>query len=85
MSLREVPLYHAMQCLLLLNTPPPPCIYACSTPLIKLGSLSEQTGCTIAVKAEQLNPGGSVKDRAALYLLKDAEKRGVCVHVQGLW
>lgn len=47
-----------------------------STPLIKLNKLSEETGCTIAVKAENLNPGGSVKDRAALYLIKDAEERG---------
>lgn len=33
-------------------------------------------GCTIAVKAENLNPGGSVKDRAALFLVKDAEEKG---------
>jgi cysteine synthase A len=45
--------------------------------LIKLKGLSEETGCTIAVKAEHLNPGGSVKDRAALYLIKDAEERGL--------
>ena len=50
--------------------------YLHSTPLIRLGKLSEQTGCTIAVKAENLNPGGSVKDRAALYLIKDAEEKG---------
>ena len=50
--------------------------YRISTPLIKLCALSEETGCTIAVKAENLNPGGSVKDRAALYLIKDAEERG---------
>ena len=43
-----------------------------STPLIKLNKLSESTGCTIAVKAEFMNPGGSVKDRAAQYLIKDA-------------
>jgi len=48
----------------------------CSTPLIKLTKLSKQTGCTIAVKAEFLNPGGSVKDRAALYLIKQAEEEG---------
>ena len=47
-----------------------------STPLIKLNRLSEATGCTIAVKAEHLNPGGSVKDRAALYLIKEAEEKG---------
>ncbi|KAL5474601.1 hypothetical protein EMCRGX_G026573 [Ephydatia muelleri] len=48
-----------------------------NTPLIKLNKLSEATGCTIAIKAEYLNPGGSVKDRAALYLIKDAEEKGL--------
>ena len=48
-----------------------------NTPLIKLNKLSEATGCTIAVKAEYLNPGGSVKDRAALYLIKNAEEKGL--------
>ena len=48
-----------------------------STPLIRLGKLSEETGCTIAVKAEFMNPGGSVKDRAALFLIRDAEERGI--------
>ena len=47
------------------------------TPLIKLRKVSERTGCTILGKAEFLNPGGSVKDRAALYIVLDAEKRGV--------
>src|SRR5215471_8883515 len=46
------------------------------TPLIKLRRASEETGCTILGKAEFLNPGGSVKDRAALYIIKDAEERG---------
>src|ERR1700746_1529743 len=46
------------------------------TPLIKLQRASEETGCTILGKAEFLNPGGSVKDRAALYIIKDAEERG---------
>jgi cysteine synthase A len=46
------------------------------TPLIKLGRASEETGCTILGKAEFLNPGGSVKDRAALYIILDAERRG---------
>ena len=46
------------------------------TPLIKLRRLSEQTGCEILGKAEFLNPGGSVKDRAALYMILDAEERG---------
>jgi cysteine synthase A len=47
-----------------------------NTPLIRLGKLSEETGCEILGKAEFLNPGGSVKDRAALYIVRDAEKRG---------
>ena len=48
-----------------------------NTPLIKLRKASEETGCTILGKAEFLNPGGSVKDRAALYIVLDAEERGV--------
>jgi cysteine synthase A len=46
------------------------------TPLIRLQSLSAETGCNILGKAEFLNPGGSVKDRAALYIIRDAERRG---------
>ena len=46
------------------------------TPLIRLRKASEATGCEILGKAEFLNPGGSVKDRAALYMILDAEKRG---------
>src|SRR5919206_2069270 len=48
-----------------------------NTPLIRLRGPSELTGCEILGKAEFLNPGGSVKDRAALYMVLDAEKRGV--------
>ncbi|KAL4923356.1 cysteine synthase A [Aspergillus undulatus] len=48
-----------------------------NTPLIRLKRLSEQTGCNILGKAEFQNPGGSVKDRAALYVVKDAEERGL--------
>ena len=48
-----------------------------NTPLIRLRGPSEQTGCEILGKAEFLNPGGSVKDRAALYMILDAEKRGL--------
>lgn len=47
------------------------------TPLIRLARLSEETGCEIFGKAEFMNPGGSVKDRAALYIVRDAERRGV--------
>jgi len=43
-----------------------------NTPLIKLRRVSEETGCTILGKAEFLNPGQSVKDRAALYIIRDA-------------
>ena len=46
------------------------------TPLIKLRKASELTGCEILGKAEFLNPGQSVKDRAALSIIRDAEKRG---------
>lgn len=48
-----------------------------STPLLYLPSLSKKTGCHIYAKAEYLNPGGSVKDRTALGIIKDAERRGI--------
>src|ERR1044071_7099638 len=48
-----------------------------NTPLIRLRGPSELTGCEILGKAEFLNPGGSVKDRAALYIILDAEARGL--------
>ena len=48
-----------------------------NTPLIRLRGPSEATGCEILGKAEFLNPGGSVKDRAGLYIILDAEKRGL--------
>ena len=46
------------------------------TPLIRLRAASDATGCTILGKAEFMNPGGSVKDRAALAIIRDAEERG---------
>ena len=46
------------------------------TPLIRLNAVSEATGCEILGKAEFMNPGQSVKDRAALYIIKDAIERG---------
>jgi cysteine synthase A len=46
------------------------------TPLVKLRRASEATGCTILGKAEFMNPGGSVKDRAGLYIITDAERNG---------
>ncbi len=48
-----------------------------NTPMIRLEKASEETGCTILGKAEFLNPGGSVKDRAALYIIRDAEQKGL--------
>ncbi|ARO23776.1 cysteine synthase A [Rhizobium sp. S9] len=48
-----------------------------NTPLIKLKGASAATGCTILGKAEFLNPGQSVKDRAALYIIRDAERKGL--------
>lgn len=47
-----------------------------NTPLIRLNRASDATGCEIWGKAEFLNPGQSVKDRAALYIIRDAERRG---------
>jgi cysteine synthase A len=47
-----------------------------NTPLLRLARLSEETGCEILGKAEFMNPGGSVKDRAALSIVRQAEERG---------
>ena len=47
-----------------------------ATPLIRIASLSDATGCTILGKAEHLNPGGSVKDRAARQIVLAAEAAG---------
>lgn len=48
-----------------------------NTPLIRLNRVSDATGCEIWGKAEFLNPGQSVKDRAALYIVRDAERKGL--------
>ncbi|KAH8653459.1 tryptophan synthase beta subunit-like PLP-dependent enzyme [Xylariales sp. PMI_506] len=48
-----------------------------NTPLIRLNKISEQTKCEVLGKAEFMNPGGSIKDRAALYVVLDAEERGL--------
>ena len=48
-----------------------------NTPLIRLNRASDATGCEIWGKAEFMNPGQSVKDRAALYIIRDAERRGL--------
>ena len=47
------------------------------TPLIRLARASAETGCAILGKAEFMNPGQSIKDRAALYIVRDAERRGL--------
>jgi len=48
-----------------------------NTPMVRLKEASERTGCEILGKCEFLNPGGSVKDRAALFIVRDARKRGL--------
>ena len=47
-----------------------------NTPLIRLRGVSEKTGCEIYAKAEFLNPGGSIKDRIARHIVREAERRG---------
>ena len=47
------------------------------TPLIRIRSLSNETGCDILAKAEWMNPGGSVKDRAALAIIRNYEEKGL--------
>ena len=47
-----------------------------NTPLVYLREVSERTGCHIYGKAEFMNPGGSVKDRTALGIIRDAERKG---------
>ena len=47
-----------------------------NTPLIRMNALSDATGCEILGKAEFLNPGGSVKDRAAWWMIREHEKAG---------
>lgn len=48
-----------------------------NTPLLRLNKISDETGANIYAKAEHMNPGGSVKDRAALYIIEDAERKGL--------
>jgi cysteine synthase A len=50
-----------------------------NTKLLRLNAISEQTGCNIFGKCEYENPGGSIKDRAALWMVRDAEERGELV------
>jgi hypothetical protein len=47
-----------------------------NTPLIRLKNISDATGCEIYAKAEYLNPGGSIKDRIARHIVREAERRG---------
>ena len=58
------------------NTPPSLALIG-NTPLVKLEGPSREAGCEIFGKCEFTNPGASVKDRAALYIVRDAEERGV--------
>ena len=51
--------------------------YIGNTPLLRLNHASDETGCEILGKAEFMNPGGSIKDRAALGIVRDAEARGL--------
>ncbi len=64
----------------MVNAPVPPAPHALAlignTPLVRLAGPSEATGCEILGKCEFMNPGGSVKDRAALFIVEDAEARG---------
>ena len=53
------------------------CTDVCWVVQIRLEKLSRQTGCNIVAKSELQNPGGSVKDRAALGVIRDAEKGGL--------
>ncbi|MCD2322427.1 cysteine synthase A [Sphingomonas sp. IC-56] len=53
-----------------------------NTPLVRLKGPSEETGCEIYGKCEFANPGGSIKDRAALFIVRDAEERGL-IHPGG--
>ena len=55
-----------------------------NTPLVKLKQASELTGCNIYGKAEYFNPGESVKDRAALFIVKDALKGNLSLKVEQL-
>ena len=48
-----------------------------NTPLVRLAGPSEETGCDIFAKCEFANPGASVKDRAALFIVNDAEEKGL--------
>lgn len=54
-----------------------------NTPLVRLRKVSEETGCNILAKCEFMNPGGSVKDRAAVFILRDAEEKGLLVRANG--
>ncbi len=49
-----------------------------NTPLVRLNKVSDATGCEILGKCEFLNPGGSVKDRAALAIIPTPRRRGCC-------
>ena len=56
-----------------------------NTPLIRLAKVSAETGCEIFGKAEFMNPGGSVKDRAARAIIEDAEAKGLLKRAALWW
>lgn len=60
-----------------MNITPDPISLIGNTPLVRLQGPSNETGCEILAKCEYANPGASVKDRAALYIINDAEERGL--------
>lgn len=60
-----------------MNITPDPISLIGNTPLVRLQGPSDETGCEILAKCEYANPGASVKDRAALYIINDAEERGL--------
>ena len=53
-----------------------------NTPLVRLERISQETGCNILAKCEQMNPGGSVKDRAALYLIREGIRKNKIQHLK---
>ncbi len=60
-----------------MNIVPNPLALIGNTPLVRLAGPSAESGCEILAKCEYVNPGASVKDRAALYIVEDAEARGI--------
>ena len=53
------------------------------TPLVRLNRIARDLACPLYAKLETMNPGGSVKDRVGLYIIEQAEKRGLNIHIIG--